>query len=218
MIAIDGPSGVGKTTVAKLVAERLGLRAVSTGALYRAVALHFLRRGLNPEDLDEVREGLGNLEIWQEYTDGHIRTFLNGEDVTEELDTVEVSDMASRVAAIKEVREFLLDVQRRLAEGGAVVEGRDIGTVVLPDADVKFFLDATTGERAKRRYEQLRAEGEDISYEDALRDVKERDIRDSAREVAPLKRAADAIYIDTTHMTVEEVVNRILKILKEVVP
>ncbi len=218
VIAIDGPSGVGKTTVARKVADRLGLKAVSTGALYRAVALHFLRRGLNPEEPRDVEEGLKDVEIWQEYVGGRIRTFLNGEDVTDKLDTVEVSNMASRVAAVKEVREFLLDVQRRLAEGGAVVEGRDIGTVVLPDADVKIFLDASTGERARRRYEQLVSEGLNVSYEDALRDIKDRDIRDSSRDVAPLKRARDAIYIDTTHMTAEEVVNRIIKIVRELVP
>jgi len=218
VVAIDGPSGVGKTTVAKMVADRLGLKAVSTGALYRAVALHFLRRGLVPEKPEDVREALKDLNVNQEYVNGEIRTFLNGEDVTDSLDTVEVSDMASRVAAVKEVREFLLDVQRRLAEGGAVVEGRDIGTVVLPDADVKIFLDASTGERARRRYEQLRAEGVNVSYEQALEDVKGRDIRDSSRTVAPLRRAEDAIYVDTTHLTVDEVVNRIIKIVKELVP
>lgn len=218
VIAIDGPSGVGKTTVAKTVADRLGLKAVSTGALYRAVALHFLRQGLSPEDPENVKKALKGLNVYQEYVNGEIRTFLNGEDVTDELDTVEVSDMASRVAAVKEVREFLLDVQRSLSEGGAVVEGRDIGTVVLPDADVKIFLDASTGERARRRYEQLRLEGINVSYEEALEDVKGRDIRDSSRSVAPLRKAKDAIYIDTTHLTVEEVVNRIIKIVKELVP
>ncbi len=218
VIAIDGPSGVGKTTVARKVADRLGLKAVSTGALYRAVALHFLRKGLTPESPIDVDRGLKDVEVWQEYIDGRIRTFLNGEDVTEELDTVEVSDMASRVAAVKEVREFLLDVQRRLAEGGAVVEGRDIGTVVLPDADVKIFLDASTGERARRRYEQLVSEGVSVSYEEALRDIRGRDIRDSSRDVAPLKRAKDAVYIDTTHMTADEVANRIIKIVREIAP
>ncbi|NPB03175.1 MAG: (d)CMP kinase [Thermotogae bacterium] len=217
-MAIDGPSGVGKTTVARLVADRLGLKAVSTGALYRAVALYLIQTGVNPNNPLALRVALQNVELDQKYEDGRIRTFLNGEDVTDHLDTVEVSDMASRVAAIPEVREFLLDVQRRLAEGGAVVEGRDIGTVVLPEAQVKVFLDASTGERARRRYEQLRAEGINISYEEALKDVKERDIRDSSREVAPLQRARDAVYIDTTHMSAEEVANRILKLVREIVP
>jgi len=217
-VAIDGPSGVGKTTVARLVADKLGLKAVSTGALYRALALYLLKTGVNPANDMALDVALRNVELDQQYIDGRIRTFLNGEDVTEEIESVEVGAMASKIAAIPKVREFLLDVQRRLAEGGAVVEGRDIGTVVLPEANVKVFLDASTGERARRRYEQLRAEGMNISYEQALEDIRRRDFRDASRDVAPLRRAPDAIYIDTTHMTAEEVANRITKLVKELIP
>lgn len=217
LIAIDGPAGVGKTSVAKGVAKALGLKAVSTGALYRAVGYAVIQNNVNIiNDEKELERLLMSLKLDQKYLEGEIRTFLNGEDITEHLESPEVSDMASKVAEIRMVREYLLDVQREIAGEDAVVEGRDIGSVVLPYADIKIYLDASVMERAKRRYKQLTEKGFDVKFEDILRDIKERDLRDKSRETAPLVIPKDAFYIDTTHMSLDEVINRILKIIRSV--
>ncbi len=159
---------------------------------------------------------LRSLKLSQRYLKGEIRTFLNDEDITEYLESPEVSDMASKVAEIPLVREYLLDVQREIAGEDAVVEGRDIGSVVLPYADIKIYLDASLMERAKRRYKQLTEKGLNIKFEDILRDLRERDLRDKSRKTAPLVIPKDAFYIDTTYMSLNEVINRILKIIRSI--
>ncbi len=217
LISIDGPSGVGKTTVAKRIADVLGLKAVSTGAIYRAVAYAIKKESINLEDIETLRKFVESLKIDQEYKGGEIRTYLNGEDVSEHLDDPDISELSSKIAAIKEVREALLEVQRKIAGEDAVVEGRDIGSVVLPYADIKIFLDANLEVRAKRRYEYLRSKGLDVSFEEIKREIVDRDNRDKGRSSAPLIKPKDAFYIDTTYLTVEEVVNKILKIVKNLV-
>ncbi len=213
-IAIDGPAGSGKGTVSRIIARELGIPYIETGALYRAVAFYLKERGLiEGKELkasdEEIARALREVSITQEYVDGEARTYLDGRDITDLIRTAEIGQLASVVSARKVVRDYLLDLQRKLAEKGGVIEGRDIGTVVLPDADVKIFLTATLEERARRKANQL-----GIPYEKALRELKERDERDMNRKVAPLKRAPDAILIDSTDMSVEEVVERILQIAR----
>ena len=217
LISIDGPSGVGKTSVAKKLADFLGLKAVSTGAIYRATAYAIRKEGISLDDVEKLRKFVESLKIDQEYKNGEIRTYLNGEDVGDKLDDPEISELASKIAAIKEVREALLEVQRRIAGEDAVVEGRDIGSVVLPYADIKIFLDAKLEVRAKRRYEYLRSKGLNVSLEEIKKEILDRDIRDKGRSSAPLIKPKDAFYIDTTHLTIDEVVNRILKIVRSLV-
>lgn len=217
LIAIDGPSGVGKTTVAKKVAEKLGLKAVSTGAIYRAVAYAIKKENISIYDINALRGFLNGLNINQKYENGEIRTYLNGEDITDKLDSPEISELSSEIAAITKIREHLLDVQREIANDNAVVEGRDIGSVVLPYADVKVFLDASLEERIKRRYNYLRSKGINITLEEVRNEILGRDMRDSNRKTAPLIKPKDAFYIDTTYMTADEVANKIVKIVKSLV-
>lgn len=209
VIAIDGPSGAGKSTVSKIIAERLGFQFLDTGALYRATALHLRRKGIEPESSDsEIHKALNGVTI--NFKNG--RVFLNGEDVSEEIRTTEAGHYASVFSAKKAVRDFLLQIQRDAAlENDIVAEGRDMTTVVFPNAWKKFFLDASEQGRAKRRYLQLKEKGMDITMQEALRDVMERDKRDSSRDIAPLKRADDAIYIDTTDLNLEEVLKKVLE-------
>ncbi|GBE02341.1 cytidylate kinase [bacterium BMS3Bbin06] len=211
VIAIDGPSGAGKSTVARILAERLGFQYLDTGALYRAVALFLRRKGLDDGITDEqIREALHDLFI--DFPDG--RTLINGEDVSDEIRTPEIGHYSSVFSARRPVREFLLDIQRGYPRRhDTVVEGRDMGTVVFPTAWRKLFLDASGEERARRRYLQLKTAGKDITMEDAVKDIRERDIRDSSREIAPLKRASDALYIDTTSMDIEDTVKKIMEVL-----
>ncbi len=216
LIAIDGPSGVGKTSVAKRLADIFGLKAVSTGALYRAVAFAVIKSKTNIYDTNQLKKLLQKISLNQKYSNGRILTFLNGEDITQHLESPEVSDVASKVAATKEVRAFLLDIQRSIAGDDAVVEGRDIGSVVLPYADVKIFLDANLQERAKRRFEQMKKAGIEVAFEEVLKELKERDERDRERNVSPLIRPGDAFYIDTTYMSLNEVVNKIVKIVRSI--
>ncbi len=211
-IAIDGPAGSGKGTVSRIVARKLGIPYIETGALYRAVAYYLREKGLiEGKELkasdEEIARALEGVSITQEYVDGEARTYLDGRDITELIRTAEIGQLASVVSARRVVRDYLLGLQRKLARNGGVIEGRDIGTVVLPDAEVKIFLTATLEERARRKANQL-----GIPYEEALRELKERDERDMNREVAPLRRAPDAILIDSTDMSVDEVVERILEI------
>lgn len=208
VIAIDGPSGAGKSTVSQLVAKKLGFQFLDTGALYRAAGLYLRRRNLVPESPDaDILGVIGGAVIT---LDGKA-VFLNEEDVSEAIRTTEAGHYASVFSARKVVRDFLFQLQRDAAVSNDIVaEGRDMTTVVFPDAWKKFFLDASEEGRAKRRYLQLREKGSEITMEEAVRDIRERDVRDSSRDVAPLKRADDAIYIDTTNIGLEEVVQRIL--------
>ena len=216
-VAIDGPSGAGKSTLARAAAKELGLLYVDTGAIYRTVALYALRRGAEPKDAAAVAALLPEAGITMDYDPGGLqRMRLNGEDVTDQIRTQEVSMAASAAAAHPAVRAFLLDMQRDMAEKYSVImDGRDIGTVVLPQADVKIFLTASPQERAKRRHAELAAKGNTDSYETVLRDILERDERDSSRSAAPLQQAEDALLFDTTDYSLEECVDRLLQIVRE---
>ena len=212
-IAIDGPAGAGKSTVARGAAKALGYIYVDTGALYRTVALYVLQNGHNVHDSERVKAALADIRIELKFVGGVQRVYLNGQDVSEEIRTPEVSMGASAVAALPCVREFLFEQQRRIArEKNCIMDGRDIGTVVLPDAQVKVFLTASAEERARRRYRELL---EDVLFEEVLRDVQERDYNDSHRAVAPLKQAEDAVLLDTTGITLEESVSRLIQCIKE---
>lgn len=214
-IAIDGPSGAGKSTISKLCAEAFGLLYVDTGAIYRTVGLAAREAGVNPKDRDAIETLLPSVKIGMDHDESGLqRMLLNGRDVTDEIRRPDISLCASAVSAIPAVRTFLLDMQRQLArENSVVMDGRDIGTVVLPDADVKVFLTAAPEDRAQRRYEELLQRGAETSYEEVLRDLKKRDEADSTREVAPLRPAADAIRVDTTGNTLEES----FRLLKEII-
>lgn len=215
-IALDGPAGAGKSTVAKGAAKALGFIYVDTGALYRTVGLKFSRDGYGTEldcDIESVLETI-NVDI--KFIGGVQHVFLNGEDVSEEIRTPKASMMASAVSAKPPVRAFLLEMQRRLArENNVIMDGRDIGTVVLPDATLKFFVTASVEERANRRYKELIEKGMDVNYDDIYRDIETRDYNDSHREIAPLKPAEDSIIFDTTGNTLQESVEKLLKMIKE---
>ena len=209
-VAIDGPAGAGKSTIAKLVAKEKGYIYVDTGAMYRGLAIHFLNRGIDPEDRDAVAEACRDAVVTIGYEDGVQQIYLNGENVTSMLRTEETGNMASKTSAIPEVREKLLELQRSLArEKDVIMDGRDIGTNILPDADVKIYLTASVETRARRRYDELREKGEDCSLEEISRDIKERDERDMTREIAPLKKADDAVLVDSSDMTIQQVVDEI---------
>lgn len=209
-VAIDGPAGAGKSTIAKLVAKEKGYIYVDTGAMYRGLAIHFLNKGVNPDDREAVAEACRDAEVSIGYEDGVQQIYLNGENVTSMLRTEEVGNMASRTSAIPQVREKLLELQRSLArEKDVIMDGRDIGTNILPDADVKIYLTASVGTRAMRRYTELKEKGESCNLEEIARDISERDERDMTREIAPLKKAEDAILVDSSDMTIPEVVAEI---------
>ena len=214
-IAIDGPAGAGKSSIARAAAAQLGFLYVDTGALYRTVALGALKQGLRAEDTEQIVALLPSLSVTMKFVDGEQRVFLNGEDVSEDIRLPEVSMAASTVSAIPEVRSFLFDLQQSMArENDVLMDGRDIGTVVLPDAQLKIFLTATAEERARRRFEQLK-DKEGVTYEEVLEDLNRRDYQDTHRPVAPLKQAEDAVLLDTTNMSFDEVVEAILKLAKE---
>ena len=215
-IAIDGPSGAGKSTISRTVAGKLGYLYVDTGALYRTIGLYVLRNGSDPKNEQQVQTLLPQLQVNMGYQDGIQQMFLQGENVTDQIRTPEVSMAASGVSAHSCVRAYLLDLQRRLArENNVIMDGRDIGTVVLPDADVKIFLTASSAVRAKRRFNELIAKGEDITYEKVLADVEKRDYADSHRAISPLKQAEDAIIADTSELNFEESVALIQKIIAQ---
>ncbi|BCZ28595.1 cytidylate kinase [Claveliimonas bilis] len=214
-IAIDGPAGAGKSTIAKQVAKEKGFIYVDTGAMYRGLAVHFLQSGIDPQDTKEIEEACRNAEVTIGYEDGNQQIYLNGENITSRLRQEEVGNMASKSSAVPKVREKLLDLQRTLAaEKDVVMDGRDIGTNVLPRADVKVFLTADARTRAKRRYDELTAKGISCNLDEIESDIRERDERDMNRETAPLKQAEDAVLIDSSHMSIPEVVSKILSLCK----
>ena len=215
-VAIDGPAGAGKSTIAKLVAKEKGYIYVDTGAMYRGLAIHFIKRGLKAEDIKGIVEACKDAEVSIVYENDVQQIYLNGENVTAMLRTEEVGNMASKTSAIPAVREKLLELQRTLArEKDVIMDGRDIGTNILPNADVKIYLTASVETRATRRYKELLEKGENCVYEEIAQDIKERDERDMNREIAPLKQAEDAIYIDSSNMTIEEVVNKVIEIINQ---
>lgn len=215
-IAIDGPAGAGKSTLARQVAAALGYLYVDTGAIYRTLGLAALRRGVDPQDGAAVVALLEDCTIDLRHGgDGVQRMYLNGEDVSQAIRLPEVSRYASGVSAIPEVRAHLMDMQRDLARRNDVVmDGRDIGTVVLPAADVKVFLTASPEERARRRWEELQQRGTPEAYEEVLKDLVERDAKDSGRAAAPLRRAEDAVEVDTTGCSLEESLERLLSVIR----
>lgn len=215
-IAIDGPSGSGKSTLAKAVARELGIVYVDTGALYRTVGYYVYISGKDPKSVSDVIALLPEINIELRYVDGSQRVILNGEDLGDRIRLPEMSMYASAVSSIPEVRAFLLDMQKTLArENSVVMDGRDIGTVIIPDADLKIFLTASNECRARRRTEELQEKGVDVSYEDVLRDMIERDRNDKSRSVAPALPAPDAIIFDNSVMTVEESLKEIVRLVNE---
>lgn len=217
IIAIDGPAGVGKSTVAKLLAARLGYLYLDTGALYRAIAWDVLRHGIDPSDREQVTASLPTLSVQMLFHNGSMRVLVNDADVTGELRTPEVTAAASVVSAIPEVREWLLPVQRQIGQRGSVVaEGRDIGTKIFPSAPVKFFLDADQTVRAERRHRELVAAGHGGPMEKTYQDLSGRDERDRNRAVAPLVPAPDARFIDTSSLQIEDVVEQMLAVVAAV--
>jgi CMP/dCMP kinase len=215
-VAIDGPAGAGKSSVAKAASAELGYIYVDTGALYRAVGVNALRKGIDTKDKEKVTATLNSITVELKFVNGEQQVFLNGENVSSEIRTPDASMAASNVSAIPAVREFLFDLQRDIAKNNnCIMDGRDIGTVVLPNAQVKIFLTAAPEKRAKRRYDELIAKGSKVEYNDVLEDLIQRDYNDSHREVAPLKPAEDSIIIDTTNFTLEQSINSVVNTVKE---
>lgn len=214
-VAIDGPAGAGKSTIAKAAAKKLNFIYVDTGALYRAVAYNAVKNGVL-DSTQKIISMLKDTKVELKYKDGVQAVYLNGEDVTNFIRTPEISMGASKVSAVPEVRAFLLDLQRDIAKkNNVIMDGRDIATVVLPNADVKIFLFATPECRAQRRYKELLEKGESVSYEDVLADVNKRDYQDSHREIAPLKPCETSIMADTSELSLEASVNYIISLIEE---
>ena len=214
IVAIDGPAGAGKGTITKLVGEKLGLVNIDTGATFRCVALNMIQENIKLEEEKKIQEILDKIHIKME-PNGKI--FLNEKEATKRIRENDVNDLVSPVSTLPIVRNKLLEIQRKIAEGkNVIMEGRDIGTVVFPNADVKIYLDATAEERARRRVLQNQEKGIEASYEEVLEKIKERDKRDSTREIAPLKKAEDAIYVDSTNLNIDQVVEEIINIIKRV--
>ncbi|EEG75665.1 (d)CMP kinase [[Clostridium] hylemonae] len=212
-IAIDGPAGAGKSTIAKLVANKKGFIYVDTGAMYRGLAVHFLDRGIVPDDRERIVRACEDADVTIRYENGVQQVYLNGKNITSRLRTEEAGNMASVSSAIPEVRAKLLELQRSLAEDqNVIMDGRDIGTCVLPDADLKVFLTASVDTRARRRYEELKEKGTACRLEEIAADIEARDLRDTTRETAPLKQAEDAVLIDSSNMSIEEVVDAIVRL------
>ena len=214
-IAIDGPSGAGKSSIAKAVAAKLGIVYVDTGALYRTVGYYVRSRGVTREDTAGMERCLPDIHIEVRYENGAQHVYLNGEDLGDKIREPEISMYASAVSAVPAVRAFLLDTQRDIAAKNSVImDGRDIGTVILPNADVKIFMTASVQARAKRRTLELAAKGIDAKYEDVLREMEERDRNDREREVAPAVAAADAVLLDNSDLDVEQTVQAVLRIVE----
>ena len=214
-VAIDGPAGAGKSTIAKRVAKEKGFIYVDTGAMYRGMAIYFLKQKISPDEKEEIAKACQNAEVSIAYEDGEQQIYLNGKNVTALLRKEEVGKMASISSAIPEVRQKLLSLQRNLAkEKDVVMDGRDIGTNILPDADVKVYLTASSRTRANRRYLELREKNVDCNLDEIEREIIARDERDMNREIAPLKQAEDAILIDSSDLSIEEVTEKILELCK----
>ncbi|NLW40079.1 MAG: (d)CMP kinase [Tissierellia bacterium] len=212
VVAVDGPAGAGKSTISKRVAKILNLEYIDTGAMYRALTLKILRKGINPKDVTKIMEVMEETIIF--FKNNHI--YLDGTKVDEEIRKNIVNKHVSEISKIGKVREKMVDMQRKLSEStNVIMDGRDIGTVVLPHANYKFFITASVEERARRRYKELLERGEkNISYDQVLSDIKERDRIDSTRQIAPLKKSPDALVIDTTNKTIDECVNQIIGIIE----
>lgn len=214
-VAIDGPAGAGKSTIAKAAAKELGFIYVDTGALYRAIAYNAVTKGVI-DDTQKIIDMLIDTNVELKYVDGVQAVYLNGDDVSAYIRTPEISMGASKVSAIPQVREFLLNLQRDIAQkNNVIMDGRDIATVVLPNADVKIFLFASPECRAQRRYKELMEKGEYVTFEDVLADVNQRDYQDSHREIAPLKPSEDSVMADTSKLNLEESIQLIINIIKE---
>mgnify|MGYP001120581493 CR=1 FL=1 len=212
-IAIDGPAGAGKSTIAKMVSAEMGYIYVDTGALYRTIAIYLKENNIADEDIEKSLE---NADVSLKFIDGTQRVYLGDRDVTGLIRTPEISMAASRTSAIPAVRRHLFDLQQKIArENNIIMDGRDIGTVVLPDADVKIYLTATPEERANRRYKELSEKPDCPSYDDVLNDIIQRDYQDMNRTAAPLKQADDAVLVDSTNLTLEQAVERITEIIRE---
>lgn len=215
-IAIDGPGGAGKSCLARNLAQKLGLKYVDTGALYRTIGLFVARRGIKMDDIASIVSVLPDVDISLDYKDGQQCVFLSGEDVSDAIRTPEISLYASAVSAIPEVRAFLFNLQRTLAaKGNVVMDGRDIGTVIMPDADVKIFLCASVEDRAKRRFDELRRKGISVTYEEVLADMEKRDSQDSSRKVAPAVPAEDAVLLDNSSFAPADTFAAAIKIINE---
>lgn len=215
-VAIDGPASSGKSTISKLIAKKNHFLYLDTGAMYRVVTLAVLRNHISLEDLDAINELVQNIEIRFTMKDGKQSVFMNGEDVTDEIRSVEVTKNVSAVSALKEVRTRLVHLQQEIAENHSIImDGRDIGTVVLPQAEIKIFLVASVEERAKRRFIENQEKGIEMSYEELVEDIRRRDHIDSTRKESPLKKADDAIEIDTTTMTIDDVVKTVTALIQK---
>ena len=215
VVAIDGPAGSGKGTITKLVGKAINLVNIDTGAMYRCVTLDCLRKNIDSSNVEAIGEVLKNIQISFKKENEKELVFLNGEDVTQEIRTSLVDNNVGKFAAVKVIRDKMTPIQREMGKTHDIImEGRDIGTVVFPNADVKIFLDCSVEERARRRYKQNLEKGIETTYEEVLESIKERHKLETEREIAPLVKADDAIYIDSSNMTIEEVTNRIIEIIK----
>lgn len=215
-IAIDGPVGAGKSTIARMVAKKLNIIYVDTGAMYRTVGLYVIRKGLDTANFDDVRSVIDEIELDVKLSNKGQLIFLNGENVTDLIRTPEISMAASNVSAVPEVRERLVNIQRGLADAKSVVmDGRDIGTVVLPNASTKIYLIADLDVRANRRYKELLKKGQDVTFEEVKEDIIKRDRNDMSRATSPLKKADDAVELDTTNLSLEQVVERLIEIVRK---
>lgn len=215
-VAIDGPAGAGKSTIARAAAAQLGFVYVDTGALYRTIGLAVCRRGIDGTDVPGILATLPEIQVGLTYQDGAQHVLLDGEDVSDAIRTPQISTYASQVSSVPEVRAYLLDLQRDLARRQSVImDGRDIGTVILPDAKVKIFLTASPEKRAARRCAELREKGQDVTVEGILADMERRDALDASRAVAPLKQAEDAVLVDTSDLTLEQSIEAVLTVIRD---
>ena len=216
IVAVDGTAGSGKGTITKIIAEKLNLVSIDTGAMYRCVALECINHGIKYTEIEKIKNVLENINIELKKDDGNQLVFLNGENVTRDIRTPEVDGQVAKFAAIKEVRDKITPIQRKMGENNDIImEGRDIGTVVFPNADVKIYLDASEEVRAKRRYDENVQNGIDTTYEEVLENVKMRDYNDMHKSYGALKKADDAIVVDSTNLSIEEVVEKIKNIIKD---